>query len=161
MSSKRAVCLVGEFIFAHTFDSADRDKKIGKSHNLPFHHYDIYINGMCIGVTGQLEQRIAITPCTQRDFEDSHNVFKRIVIDKNISSSDVRVFIDNWEANHPQYRIVDDNCQKFANDFVKCFFGESFMTQTNEYGFYALCIAGASAGLAIVAGVVGFLAYRA
>lgn len=134
----RHVCLLGEITFFR-FDESTEVETSGK--RMPgLKHYDVHINGKCIGVTGDSSQSIRFTPMNSSEFLSRRIVIYGAETDHEIPEKDVEEFVKKWMEDHPNYAVYDKNCQKFAKDFFKHFFGVDVMTQTNSIGFYAILI---------------------
>ncbi len=137
--NSRAICLVGEVEFAQKNKSGSVS---GEKHfGLPLKHYDVFINGKCIGVTGAVDQTIHVRNMKASQFNGSHSVIKAISLAEPLSDEEIESYVRKWARDNPEYRLYDKNCQKkFANDFVKHFFDLDLTTQTNAVAFYAFIL---------------------
>lgn len=135
----RSICLLGEVTFFRS-DERKTGMEVQTSGNrMPgLKHYDVYINGKCIGVTGDSQQSIKFTPMNSTDFLSRRRIIYGAELEKDIPDEEVESFVKAWIEANPNYALYDKNCQKFVKDFFRHFFGVEVVTQTNTIGYYAM-----------------------
>jgi hypothetical protein len=115
-------CLVGEVIFKEASSSKS------------FSHYDIWVNGQSLGVTGDQNQTIKVQQMTEEQFRHTHTILHTLARQEEITPKQLKEYTSNWLKDHPRYQFNHDNCHAFTRDFTRDFFGFSLKTQTNDWG---------------------------
>jgi hypothetical protein len=128
------VCLIGEALIRRPDNKQFTETQIYWS---PWFHWAVFANDTVYEVTGDFRMTVVDYNSTEKEFRNSRKIFYQINLnDTSISSSeDVKSFITSWVYRHPtgMYSLIGSNCQDFAKDFARHFFGVVLETQINKY----------------------------